>query len=97
MTKLKPINDRIIVKRLDGIDKTAGGIFIPDNAKEKPLEGKVVAVGAGKILDNGTLRALEVKEGDTIFFRKYAGTEITVDGTEHIIMREEEVLAVAEA
>ncbi len=92
--KLKPLNDRILIQRITGEEKTAGGIIIPDNAKEKPMEGKVVAVGTGKILDNGKVQALEVKEGDVVFFRKYAGTEVTIDGKEHLIMREEEVLAI---
>jgi len=91
---LKPLNDRVLIKRLDGEEKTAGGIIIPDNAKEKPMEGLVVAVGEGKLLENGKVRPLEVKKGDTVFFRKYAGTDVTIDGVEHLIMREEEILAV---
>jgi len=91
---LKPLNDRVLIKRLDGETTTAGGIIIPDNAKEKPMEGVVVAAGQGKILDNGKVAALEVKEGDKVFFRKYAGTEVTIEGEEHLIMREEEILAV---
>jgi chaperonin GroES len=91
---LKPLNDRVLIKRLDGEEKTAGGIIIPDNAKEKPMEGVVVATGEGKLLENGKIRPLEVKTGDTVFFRKYAGTEVTLDGVEHMIMREEEILAV---
>jgi chaperonin GroES len=91
---LKPLNDRVLIKRLDGETTTAGGIIIPDNAKEKPMEGVVVAAGQGKILENGKVAALEVKEGDKVFFRKYAGTEVTIEGVEHLIMREEEILAV---
>jgi chaperonin GroES len=92
--KLKPLNDRVLIKRLPSEEKTAGGLFIPDNAKEKPQEGEVVAVGEGKLLENGKVRPLEVKAGDRIFFRKYAGNEVTLDGTEHVILREEEILAV---
>jgi len=91
---LKPLNDRVLIKRLDGETKTAGGLFIPENAKEKPQEGVVVAVGEGRHLDNGKVRPLEVKAGDKVFFRKYAGNEVTLNGTEHIILREEEVLGV---
>jgi chaperonin GroES len=94
--KFKPLNDRILIKRLDSDTKTAGGIIIPENAKEKPVEGQVVAVGAGKVLDNGNVLPLEVKTGDVVFFKKYAGTEITVEGAEHLIMREGDVLAVVE-
>ena len=92
----RPLNDRILVKRIEAEEVTKGGIIIPDNAKEKPMQGIVMAVGEGKHLDNGQVRPLEVKEGQTIFFRKYAGTEITFDGTEHMILREDEVLAVLE-
>lgn len=92
--KLKPLNDRILIKRISGEEKTAGGIIIPDNAKEKPMEGKVMAVGGGKILEDGKIRPLEVKKGDVVFFRKYAGTEVTIEGEEHMIMREDEILAV---
>ena len=91
---LKPLNDRVLIKRLDSDEKTAGGIFIPDNAKEKPMEGQVIAIGEGKLLENGKTRPLEVKKGDVVFFRKYAGTDVTIDGVEHLIMREEEILAV---
>lgn len=92
--KLRPLNDRILIKRVASETKTAGGLFIPETAKEKPQEGEVVAVGEGRYLDNGKVRALEVKIGDKVFFRKYAGNEVTLDGVEHIILREEEVLAV---
>ncbi len=92
--KLRPLNDRVLIKRIESEEKTAGGIIIPDNAKEKPMEGLVVAVGEGKILDNGELRKLELKAGDRVFFRKYAGTDVTIEGTEHMVMREDEILAV---
>ena len=91
---LKPLNDRVLIKRIESDTKTAGGIIIPEAAKEKPMVGEVVAVGEGKHLDNGKLHALEVKAGDQVFFRKYAGTEVTIEGVEHLIMREEEILAV---
>ncbi|MFZ9886321.1 MAG: co-chaperone GroES [Myxococcota bacterium] len=94
--KLRPLNDRILVKRIDSEEKSAGGIIIPDTAKEKPMEGEVVAAGEGKHLENGELRKLDVKAGDRVFFRKYAGTEVTIEGVEHLIMREDEILAVIE-
>ena len=93
---LKPLNDRVLIKRLDGETTTSGGIIIPDNAKEKPMEGEVVAAGNGKILDDGKVRPLEVKTGDRVFFRKYAGTDINVEGVDYLIMREEEILAVVD-
>jgi len=92
----KPLYDRILVKRVEEETRSAGGIFIPDTAKEKPLRGKVLAVGKGKLLDNGQLRALDVKEGDTVLFGKYAGTEIKFDGVEHTILREDDVLGIVE-
>ena len=91
---IRPLQDRIVVKRLEGENKTKGGIIIPDTAKEKPIEGKVVAVGNGKVLKDGKVRAVDVKVGDTILFGKYSGTEIKLDGEEHIILREDDVLAV---
>jgi len=94
--KVRPLNDRIIVKRSEEEEKTAGGIIIPDNAKEKPFEGKVIAVGNGKKLDDGTVLKLDVKEGDRILFGKYAGTEIKISGEEYLMMREEDVLGVIE-
>jgi chaperonin GroES len=94
--KIKPLYDRILVKRLEEQGKTAGGLFIPDSAKEKPMEALVVAVGSGKILENGSLRKLEVKAGDKILFSKYSGSDIKIDGTEHLILREDDVLAVIE-
>jgi chaperonin GroES len=92
--KIRPLNDRVIVKRVAEEQKTVGGIIIPDTAKEKPQEGKIVAVGPGKRDDDGKRISLEVKEGDRILFSKYAGTEIKIDGEEHIFMREEDILAI---
>jgi chaperonin GroES len=94
--KIKPLYDRILVKRLEEQDKTAGGLYIPDSAKEKPLEALVVAVGAGKVQEDGKLRKLEVKAGDKILFSKYSGSDIKIDGAEHLILREDDVLAVIE-
>ncbi len=94
--KLRPLQDRVIVKRLKSEEKTAGGIIIPDSAKEKPQEGRIVAVGKGKVTDDGKLQPLEVKKGDVVLFSKYGGTEINIDGEEHLILREEDILAVAE-
>jgi chaperonin GroES len=88
--------DRIIVKRLEAETTTKSGLIIPDTAKEKPVEGEIVAVGNGKILEDGAVRSLEVKAGDRILFGKYSGTEIKIDGIEHLILREDEVLAVVE-
>ncbi|HNS14035.1 MAG TPA: co-chaperone GroES [Syntrophorhabdaceae bacterium] len=92
--KIKPLYDRILVKRIEEEEKTKGGIIIPDAAKEKPQEGMVVEVGDGKILDNGQQAALQVKAGDKILFGKYSGTEIKIDGEEHLILREDDVLAI---
>lgn len=94
--KLKPLNDRVLVLRIEEDEKTTGGIIIPDTAKEKPQEGKVVAVGPGKLNDEGERVALEVKENDRILFGKYAGSEVKIDGVEHIIMREDDILAIVE-
>ncbi|MBI9086837.1 MAG: co-chaperone GroES [Desulfobacterales bacterium] len=94
--KLKPLHDRILVQRLEEATTTKGGIIIPDSAKEKPAEGKVIAVGNGKLDDNGKRIALEVKKGDRILFGKYGGTEVKIDGEEYLIMREDEVLGVIE-
>ncbi|MBM7117698.1 co-chaperone GroES [Archangium primigenium] len=94
--KIRPLQDRLIIKRVAEENKTKGGLFIPDTAKEKPLEGTVIAVGNGKILENGTVRAMDIKAGDTILFSKYAGTEIKLDGEDHLILREEDVLGVIE-
>jgi len=92
--KIRPLHDRVIVKRIAEEEKTKGGIIIPDTAKEKPSEGRVVAVGNGKILDNGEVKALEVKKGDKVLFGKYSGTEIKIEGEEHLIMREEDIIAI---
>jgi len=94
--KIRPLQDRIIVKRVDGEETTKGGIIIPDSAKEKPQEGKVIAVGKGKINEDGKLQPLDVKKGDKVLFSKYAGTEINIEGTEHLIIREDDVLGVVE-
>ena len=94
--KIRPLHDRVIVKRLESETKTAGGIVIPDSAAEKPVQGKVVAVGKGKILEDGSVRALDVKVGDKILFGKYSGTEVKVDGDELVVMREEDVMAIIE-
>ena len=92
--KLKPLNDRVIVTRVEKEQKTAGGIIIPDTAKEKPQEGKIMAVGPGKLNEKGKRIPLEVKKGDRILFSKYAGTEIKIDGVEHVFMKEDDILAV---
>jgi chaperonin GroES len=94
--KIRPLHDRVIVKRIEEEETTKGGIIIPDTAKEKPSEGKIVAVGKGKLLDNGKMQALEVKKGDKVLFGKYSGTEITIDGEEHLIMREDDIIAIVE-
>jgi len=95
--KIRPLQDRVIVKRLEeAVEKTKGGIIIPDTAKEKPQHGKVIAVGKGKVNDDGKLTPLDVKVGDKILFGKYSGSEIKIDGEEHLIMREEDILGVVE-
>ena len=94
--RVRPLHDRIIVKRVEEETKSKGGIIIPDTAKEKPIEGKVVAVGAGKVRKDGTKLPMELKVGDKILFSTFAGTEVKVDGEEHLIMKEEDVLAVLE-
>lgn len=94
--KIRPLHDRILVKRIEEEEKTSGGIIIPDSAKEKPQEGKVVAVGNGKIAEDGSVTPLDVKKGDKILFSKYSGSEVSLDGEEHLIMREDDVLAVLE-
>ncbi len=93
---LRPLYDRVLAKRLASEEKTKGGIIIPEAAKEKPLEGKVVAVGRGKIAEDGSIRELDVKKGDRILFGKYAGTEVKIDGDELVILREDDVLAIIE-
>ena len=92
--KLKPLNDRVLVKRLESEEKTAGGLYIPDTAKEKPSKGEVVAVGPGKIAENGSRVAMAVKKGDEVLFNKYAGTEIELDGEKYLIMRQSDILAI---
>ena len=94
--KIRPLGDRLLVKRIEEEDKSKGGIIIPDSAKEKPQEGKVVAVGKGKMLDDGKMVALEVKAGDRILFGKYSGTDVKIEGEEHLIMREDDVLGIIE-
>lgn len=94
--KIRPLQDRILVKRIEEEQKTEGGIIIPDTAKEKPMEGKVVAVGRGKVSEDGKLMPLDVKKGDRILFSKYAGTEVKIEGEEHLIVREDDVLGVIE-
>jgi len=95
-TKVRPLHDRVIVRRLDEEEKSAGGIIIPDSAKEKPIQGRVIAVGKGKSLENGDVRPLDVKEGDTVIFSTYAGTEIKLDGEAFLMMREDDILGVIE-
>ena len=95
-SKIRPLHDRILVKRLEEAEKTKGGIIIPDSAKEKPIMGEVVATGKGKIKDDGTVLAPDVKKGDKILFGKYSGTEVKMDGDELLVMREEDIMAVIE-
>ena len=92
--KIRPLQDRLIVKRIDEEETTKGGIIIPDSAKEKPQEGKVIAVGKGKVNEDGKVQPLDVKKGDRVLFSKYAGTEVNIDGEEHLIIREDDVLGV---
>lgn len=94
--KIRPLNDRVLVKRIEEQETTKGGIIIPDTAKEKPIEGKVIAVGSGKTFEDGKTRPLDVKQGDRVLFGKYSGTEVKVDGEEHLILREEEILGIVE-
>ena len=95
--KIRPLQDRVLVRRVEADSKTKGGIIIPDNAKEKPIEASVIAVGAGKIHDDGTQRPLNVKAGDKVLLVKYSGTEVKIDGDEHLMIREEDILAVIES
>jgi chaperonin GroES len=95
--KIRPLQDRIIVKRVKEEEKTKGGLYIPDTAKEKPIEGTVLAVGNGKVLEDGTVRRLDVKEGDRVLFGKYSGTEVKLEGEEHLILREDDILGVLES
>ena len=94
--KLRPLHDRILVRRIEEEEKTKGGLIIPDTAKEKPMEGKVIAVGEGRVSEDGTLRPLDVHKGDRVLFSKYSGTEIQLEGDEHLIIGEDDVLAVLE-
>jgi len=96
-TTIKPLHDRVIIRRIDeSSDKTAGGLYIPDTAKEKPQEGEVIAVGAGKVKEDGSRQTLDVKEGDRVLFGKYSGSEIKIDGEELMMMREDEILGIIE-
>jgi chaperonin GroES len=95
--KLRPLHDRVIVKRVEEEKLSAGGIVIPDNATEKPIRGEVLAVGNGKVLDNGETRGLDVKTGDTVLFGKYSGTEVKVEGDELLVMREDDIMAIIES
>jgi chaperonin GroES len=94
---IRPLQDRVIVRRVKEEEKTKGGLYIPDTAKEKPIEATVIAVGNGKLLEDGTVRKLDVKAGDRILFGKYSGTEVTVEGEEHLILREDDILGVIES
>ena len=94
--KMRPLHDRLLVKRVEGEAKSKGGIIIPDTAKEKPQEGKVIAAGSGRVSDDGKVVPLEVKKGDRVLFGKYSGSEVTIEGEEHLIIREEDVLAILE-
>jgi len=94
--KVRPLQDRILVKRIEEEEKTKGGIIIPDTAKEKPQEGKVISVGKGKVTEDGKVHPLDVKKGDKVLFSKYAGTEVNIEGEEHLIIREDDVLGVLE-
>ncbi|NLW49701.1 MAG: co-chaperone GroES [Candidatus Brocadiaceae bacterium] len=96
MARIRPLGDRVLIKRLEAEEKTAGGIVLPDTAKEKPKKGKVVAVGEGKQLDSGEKVACQVKKGDVVLFGSFAGTEVTVEGDEYILMSEDEILAIVE-
>ncbi len=94
--KIRPLQDRVLVKRVEEEQKTKGGIIIPDSAKEKPIEGEVIAVGNGKVLEDGKVRPLDIKKGDRVLFGKYAGTEVKIESVEHLILREEDILGVIE-
>lgn len=94
--KIKPLNERILVKRLEAEERTKGGIVLPDTAKEKPKEGEVVAVGPGKLLENGKRQSLQVKKGDRVIFESYAGTEVKIEGEEYLLMKEDDVLGIIE-
>ena len=94
MDKIRPLQDRVVIRRMNEEEKTAGGIFIPDTAKEKPLEGEIVAVGNGKIREDGTLQKLEVSVGDRVLFGKYTGSDVIIDGEERLVVREDDILGV---
>ena len=94
MANIRPLQDRVIVKRVKEEEKTKGGLYIPDSAKEKPVEGEVIAIGNGKVQEDGTVRALDVKVGDRVLFGKYNGNEVKFDGEEHVLLREDDILAV---
>ncbi len=94
---LKPLGDRLVVKATEAQDKTKSGLVLPDTAKEKPQEGKVIAVGTGRLLDDGTVKSLEIKNGDRVLYGKYSGTEVTVQGEDYLILREDDVLAVVQS
>ena len=94
--KIRPLADKVLVQRLEAETKTVGGIVLPDSAKEKPQRGKIVSVGKGKVLDDGTLKKMQVKKGDMVLFTSYAGTEVKIDGKEHLIMNESDIMAVIE-
>jgi chaperonin GroES len=96
MSNIRPLHDRVIVKRVKEEEKSKGGIIIPDTAKEKPIEGEVLAIGSGKVLEDGTVRKLDVKVGDRVLFGKYSGTEVKVDGEDRLILREDDILGVIE-
>jgi chaperonin GroES len=95
--KIRPLHDRVIVRRIKEEEKTKGGLYIPDTAKEKPVEGTVIAVGNGKVLEDGSVRKLDLKEGDRVLFGKYSGSEVKIEGEEHLILREDEILGVLES
>ena len=95
--KIRPLQDRVIVRRVKEEEKTKGGLYIPDTAKEKPVEGTVLAVGNGKVLEDGTVRKLDIKAGDRVLFGKYSGTEVKIEGEEHLILREDDILGVIES
>ena len=96
MAKVRPLGDRVLVRRIEAEEKTAGGIVLPDTAKEKPKEGEIVAVGEGKLLDDGTRSKMQIKKGDSVLFTSYAGTEIKIGGKEHLIMDESDIMAIVE-
>ena len=95
--KIRPLQDRVIVRRVKEEEKTKGGLYIPDTAKEKPIEGNVIAVGNGKVNEDGSVRKLDIKAGDRVLFGKYSGTEVKIDGEEHLILREDDILGVLES